>query len=164
MLFMFSVIFALDAQTILKVGDKAPEFKGKDQDWKEIKLGDYAGKKLILYFYPKDNTNGCTQQACNLRDNIDSLSQAGYFVLGISTDGQESHKNFKSKHSLPFPLLADEDYSIHDKYGVWKEKERDGKKVWGTARTTFIIDEKGIITKIINSVNVASHADQILKQ
>lgn len=151
------------AQTKLKVGDKAPDFTGKDQDGKQISLHDYAGKKVVLYFYPKDHTPGCTQEACNLRDNIDPLSKAGYVVLGVSTDDEASHKDFQQKYSLPFSLVADTDKSINMKYGVWVEKERDGKKFMGTARTTFLIDEKGIITSIIDKVDTQAHADQILK-
>jgi thioredoxin-dependent peroxiredoxin len=153
--------FASSAQ--LKVGDKAPEFTGKDQDGKQVSLADYKGKKVILYFYPKDNTPGCTAEACNLRDNNETLSKEGYQILGVSTDDEASHQNFISQYSLTFPLIADTDKSINQKYGVWVEKERDGKKFMGTARTTFIIDEKGVITKIIDKVEPKDHANQILK-
>ncbi|HEX5168330.1 MAG TPA: thioredoxin-dependent thiol peroxidase [Cyclobacteriaceae bacterium] len=151
------------AQTKLKTGDKAPDFTAKDQDGKQISLHDYKGKKVVLYFYPKDYTTGCTQEACNLRDNIDHLSDAGYVVLGVSTDDEASHKGFQQKYSLPFSLVADTDKSINQTYGVWVEKERDGKKYMGTARTTFLIDENGIITSIIDKVDTQAHADQILK-
>ncbi len=151
------------AQTKLKVGDKAPEFTGRDQDGKLISLSDFKGKKVILYFYPKDNTPGCTAQACNLRDNKEILSKEGYSILGVSTDDEASHRSFIEQYSLPFPLIADTDQSINRKYGVWVEKERDGKKYLGTARTTFVIDEKGVITKIINKVETQHHASQIIK-
>lgn len=151
------------AQSKLNVGDKAPDFTAKDQDGKSISLHDYKGKKVVLYFYPKDQTPGCTQEACNLRDNIDPLSKAGYTVLGVSTDDELSHKEFQEKYSLPFSLVADTDKSINQKYGVWVEKERDGKKVMGTARTTFLINEEGVITQIIDKVDTKQHASQILK-
>jgi len=151
------------AQTALKAGDKAPDFSGKDQDGKLVSLQDYKGKKVILYFYPKDNTPGCTAEACNLRDNKEMLAKEGYEILGVSTDDEASHKDFRSKYSLPFPLIADTDKSINQKYGVWVEKEREGKKFFGTARTTFIIDEKGMITQVIDKVETKDHASQILK-
>jgi thioredoxin-dependent peroxiredoxin len=151
------------AQTALKAGDKAPDFSGKDQDGKLVSLQDYKGKKVILYFYPKDNTPGCTAEACNLRDNKDMLAKEGYEILGVSTDDEASHRDFRTKYSLPFPLIADTDKSINQKYGVWVEKERDGKKFFGTARTTFIIDEKGMITQVIDKVETKDHASQILK-
>lgn len=154
---------AASAQTQLKVGDKAPDFSGKDQDGKTISLKDYKGKKVILYFYPKDDTPGCTAQACNLRDNKEMLAREGYEVLGVSTDDEASHRNFRDKYSLTFSLIADTDKSINQKYGVWVEKERDGKKFYGTARTTFVIDENGLITNIIDKVETKDHASQILK-
>ena len=162
--FMLLVILcslAAHAQT-LKVGDQAPDFKGKDQDGNEISLSKFKGKKVILYFYPKDDTPGCTAEACNLRDNKDQLSTEGYEIIGVSSDDVTSHKNFQQKYSLPFPLVADVDKSINQKYGVWVEKERDGKKFFGTARTTFIIDEKGVITRVIDKVDTKGHAAQIL--
>jgi peroxiredoxin Q/BCP len=153
----------VSAQSPLKAGDKAPDFSGKDQDGKQVSLSDYKGKKVILYFYPKDNTPGCTAQACNLRDNKDMLAKEGYEVLGVSTDDEASHKDFRAKYALPFSLIADTDKSINQKYGVWVEKERDGKKFMGTARTTFIIDEKGTITQVIDKVETKDHANQIIK-
>lgn len=153
--------FAALAQT-LKVGDQAPDFTAKDQDGNEITLRQFKGKKVILYFYPKDDTPGCTVEACNLRDNKDQLSTEGYEIIGVSSDDVASHKNFQQKYSLPFPLVADVDKSINQKYGVWVEKERDGKKFFGTARTTFLIDEKGMITRIIDKVDTKGHAAQIL--
>lgn len=151
------------SQSKLNIGDKAPDFTGKDQDGKQITLSAYKGKKVVLYFYPKDQTPGCTQEACNLRDNISSLSDEGYEVLGVSTDDEVSHKAFQEKYNLPFSLVADTDKSINQKYGVWVEKERDGKKFFGTARVTFIIDENGMITNIIDKVDTKDHATQILK-
>ena len=145
-----------------KAGDKAPDFTAKDQDGKTITLSKLKGKKVVLYFYPKDDTPGCTAEACNLRDNYSELQKAGYVILGVSADDETSHKNFQQKYSLPFSLLADTDKAINQKYGVWVEKERDGKKFFGTARTTFIIDEKGIITQVIDKVETASHSQQII--
>lgn len=150
------------AQSKLKIGDKAPEFSGKDQDGNVVSLKSMKGSKVVLYFYPKDQTPGCTAQACNLRDNIDKLKDEGYTVLGVSTDDEASHREFREKYSLPFTLIADTDKSITKAYDVWVEKERDGKKVWGTARTTFIIDGNGIITDIIDKVDTKDHASQIL--
>ena len=160
-LLLFSL--AIQAQTALKPGDKAPDFNGKDQDGQKISLQQYRGKKVVLYFYPKDDTPGCTAQACNLRDHNDTLAKAGYTVLGVSGDDEVSHKKFREKYSLPFSLVADPDKTINKKYGVWVEKERDGKKVWGTARTTFLIDEKGVITKVIDKVDTKEHTNQILQ-
>jgi peroxiredoxin Q/BCP len=148
----------------LKVGDVAPDFSGRDQDGKTVTLSSYSGKKVILYFYPKDNTPGCTKEACNLRDNYELLQNNGYTVLGVSSDDEASHKIFKSQHSLPFTLIADVDKSIHEKYGTWVEKERDGKKFMGTSRVTFIIDEKGFINEIIDDVNPGAHTEQIRKE
>lgn len=160
--FMIAAV-AASGQVKLKAGDRAPDFSGKDQDGNLVSLQQYRGKKVILYFYPKDNTPGCTAQACNLRDNKDLLAKEGYEVLGVSTDDEASHRDFRTKYSLPFPLIADTDKSINQKYGVWVEKERDGKKFWGTARTTFLIDEKGMITEVIDKVETKDHASQILK-
>lgn len=151
------------SQSRLAVGDKAPDFTANDQDGKKVSLRDYRGSKVILYFYPKDDTPGCTMEACNLRDNIDPLKNAGYVVLGVSGDDEASHKAFQQKYNLPFTLVADTDKSINKAYGVWVEKERDGNRYWGTARTTFIIDENGIITEIIDKVDTKQHAGQILK-
>lgn len=147
----------------LQVGDKAPVFIGKDQDGKSISLNDFNGKKVILYFYPKDNTPGCTAQACNLRDNYEALQKAGFVVLGISSDDEKSHRKFIEKQSLPFSLIADTDKSIHEQYGTWVEKSMYGKKYMGTARTTFVIDEQGVIAEIIEKVKTKEHTSQILK-
>jgi len=147
----------------LEVGQKAPDFEVKDQEGNTIRLPDYRGKKVVLYFYPKDNTPGCTAQACNLRDNYEALLRAGYVVLGISSDSQKSHKRFAEKQNLPFPLLADDNLSVHEKYGTWVEKQMFGRKYMGTARTTFVINEEGIIEDIITKVNTKEHSSQIFK-
>ena len=146
-----------------KAGDKAPDVSGLDQDGQKWKLSEHVGKHLVLlYFYPKDDTPGCTAEAYSLRDNFDSLTRAGYTILGVSTDDQLSHKNFETKYNLQFRLIADVDTSINKQYGVWVEKERDGQKFWGTARTTFIIDEKGIVVNKIDKVDTKEHARQLL--
>lgn len=146
----------------LETGQKAPEFTGKDQDGNDISLSDFRGKKVVLYFYPKDQTPGCTAQSCNLRDNYTALQEQGYVVLGISSDSQASHRKFIEKQQLPFSLIADEDKSIHEKYDVWKEKNMYGRKYMGTVRTTFVIDEEGNIADIIKKVNTKDHTAQIL--
>ena len=146
----------------LKIGDKAPEFEGKNQDGHTVKLSDYKGKKVVLYFYPKDNTSGCTAQACNLRDNYKALQSADYEVVGVSKDSEASHRKFIEKQQLPFTLLADTDLVIHEQYDVWKEKSMYGRKYMGTVRTTFIIDEKGYIADIIEKVKTKDHTNQIL--
>lgn len=147
----------------LKIGDQAPDFQSRDQLGNSIQLSDYRGKKVVLYFYPKDNTPGCTAQACNLRDNYKALQDAGYVVLGISSDSQKSHQKFIEKQALPFPLIADEDKSVHELYGTWVEKQMYGRTYMGTARTTFIIDPEGKIEDIIDKVNTKEHSTQILK-
>lgn len=147
----------------LKVGDNAPDFSVNDQSGKPVKLADFKGKKVVLYFYPKDNTPGCTAEACNLRDNYQALLDAGYVVLGVSSDDEKSHQKFISKFELPFPLLADTEKEIHEKYGTWVEKSMYGRKYMGTARVTFIIDESGKIEEIIEKVNTKDHTAQILK-
>ncbi|MDN5200022.1 thioredoxin-dependent thiol peroxidase [Fulvivirgaceae bacterium BMA10] len=145
-----------------EIGQKAPAFEGKDQDGKIIKLSDYKGKKVVLFFYPADNTPTCTVEACNLRDNYDQLIEQGYEVVGISTDGEKSHQKFINKFDLPYRLIADTDRKIHDLYDTWKEKSMFGKKFMGTVRTTFVIDENGNFTKIIEKVKSKDHANQIL--
>lgn len=146
----------------LKIGDQAPLFEGKDQNGNVIKLEDYQGKKVILYFYPKDNTKGCTAQACNLRDNFNLIQEKGYEVIGVSKDDEKSHTKFINKFDLPFTLIADPDTTINQLYGVWQEKKMFGKTYMGTVRTTFVIDEAGIITNIITKVKTADHTNQIL--
>ena len=148
----------------LQVGDKAPEILGVNQDGTEIKLSDFAGKKLALYFYPKDNTPGCTAQACSLRDNYSDLKAAGYEVLGVSTDSEKSHQGFISKQNLPFQLIADTEKTLSEQFGTWGEKKNYGKTYMGMLRTTFIIDENGIIERIISpkEVKTKEHATQIL--
>ena len=145
----------------LRKGMKAPLFEGIDQDGKIIRLGDFSGKKVVVYFYPKDNTPGCTAEACNLRDNYDELLKKGFEVVGISMDSEKSHKNFATKYSLPFPLIADTTRKILNDYGVWREKKLYGKSFLGIVRTTFIIDEQGVIEEIISKVDTKNHTDQI---
>ena len=146
----------------LKEGDKAPEFIAKDQNGKTVSLVDFKGKTVILYFYPKDDTPGCTAEACDFRDNYQSLIGKGFEVIGVSTDDEKSHKKFESKYNLPFPLIADTDHSIVEAYGVWGEKNMYGKKYMGTIRTTFIINGGGVIQKIINKVDTAASSQQVL--
>lgn len=146
----------------LNIGDPAPDFTSTDQNGQPIKLSDYRGKKVVLYFYPKDNTPGCTAQACSLRDNYADLRASGYEVLGVSVDDQKSHQKFISKFELPFTLIADTDMKVAEAYDVWKEKSMYGRTYMGTVRTTFLIDEKGIITDIIHKIDTKNHANQIL--
>jgi thioredoxin-dependent peroxiredoxin len=145
----------------LSEGMMAPAFEGKDQDGNSVKLADFTGNKVVLYFYPKDDTPGCTAEACNLRDNWDSFLKKGFKVLGVSPDNEKSHKGFAKKYSLPFPLIADTSKKIVNDYGVWGEKKMYGRTFLGVIRTTFIIDEKGIIEKIINKVDTGEHTKQI---
>ena len=148
----------------MNVGDKAPEILGINEKGEEIRLSDYKGKKLVLYFYPKDSTSGCTAEACNLRDNYDALRQAGYEVVGVSVDSEKSHQKFIEKNSLPFHLIADTDKKLVEQFGVWGEKSMYGRKYMGTFRTTFIINEEGVIERIISpkEVKTKEHAQQIL--
>ncbi len=146
----------------LSVGTKAPAFKAKDQDGNLVSLADLKGKKVVLYFYPKDMTPGCTAEACSLRDNYKALQKAGYEVLGISSDGEKMHKKFIAKEKLPFRLLADTDKTVHNLFGTWVEKSMYGRKYMGTARVTYIIDENGIISEVIEKVDTKNHAEQIL--
>ena len=145
-----------------QVGDKAPHFSGLNQKGETISLDQYKGKKVALYFYPKDDTPGCTAEACNLRDNHSALQAAGYVVIGVSSDSVKSHDKFANKYSLPFDLLADEDKSTHEAYGTWVEKSMYGRKYMGTDRVTFIINEEGVIEKVIEKVNTKDHTAQIL--
>ncbi len=148
----------------LQIGDKAPAVLGVNQDGKEIKLADFAGKKVVLYFYPKDSTPGCTAQACSLRDNYSDLQKAGYEVIGVSADSASSHQKFIAKQNLPFNLIADTDKKLSEIFGTWGEKSMYGRSYMGMFRTTFILDETGIISRILlpKEVNTKEHAAQIL--
>ncbi len=150
--------------THLKEGDKAPVFEGINQDEKVLKLSDFAGKKLILYFYPKDNTSGCTAESCNLNDNYEELTSKGFEVVGVSPDSAASHLKFIAKHNFAFNLIADTEKKILEQYGVWGEKSMYGRKYMGVFRTTFIIDENGVIEKIIKKVKTKDHTAQILAE
>ncbi|WP_205509514.1 thioredoxin-dependent thiol peroxidase [Longitalea arenae] len=147
----------------LKEGDKAPAFSGKDQNGKKVSLSAFKGKKVVLYFYPEDDTPTCTVQACNLRDNYALLKKNGFEVVGVSPNDEKSHKKFETKFHLPFILLADPDHTIIDKYGVWGEKQMFGNKYMGVHRTTFVINEKGIITKIFLRPKNKQHAEEIVE-
>ncbi|TDX11589.1 thioredoxin-dependent thiol peroxidase [Flavobacterium sp. S87F.05.LMB.W.Kidney.N] len=149
--------------TTLKAGDKAPNFSGVDQDGKAHKLADYAGKKLVVFFYPKASTPGCTAEACDLRDNFERFKVNNYELLGVSADSQKAQSKFKDKYEFPFPLIADEDKSVINAFGVWGPKKFMGKEYDGIHRTTFVIDEKGIIEEVIENVKTKEHASQILK-
>jgi peroxiredoxin Q/BCP len=149
---------------VLQVGDKAPAFKAVDQDGHPISLSDFAGHKLVLYFYPKDDTPGCTAEACNLRDNYPALLKKGYKIIGVSADDQASHKKFIEKYVLPFPLIPDKEKKIINAYGVWGEKNLYGKVSMGILRTTFVISEEGIIEKVFTKVDTKNHTDQILAE
>jgi len=155
--------FKKTAMTHLKAGDNAPDFNTKDEQGNPVLLADFKGKKLVLYFYPADSTPTCTVEACNLRDNFEALRNAGYHVLGVSPDSATKHQNFIKKHSLPFPLLMDEDHAIIKAYGVWGPKVTFGKAYDGLLRTTFIIDENGVIERVIDKVESKRHAEQIMK-
>ena len=147
----------------LKEGMSAPSFEGVDQEGRTIKLSDFAGRKLVLYFYPKDNTSGCTAEACSLRDSHEEFLNKGFAVVGVSADSEKSHKGFAEKYSLPFPLIADTSRKIVNDYGVYQEKKMYGKSFFGIVRTTYIIDEKGKIEKIIAKVDTKNHSEQIFK-
>lgn len=149
--------------TQLIEGDIAPDFDGFDQNGNRISLSGFRGKKVVLYFYPKDDTPGCTAQACNLRDNYEELIKQGFGVIGISTDTVKSHKKFESKYRLPFPLVADEERKIVDLYGVWGEKKFMGRTFMGTLRTTFLIDDTGKIKKIIEKPDTKNQTEQVLE-
>lgn len=154
---------SIKIMTILKKGDKAPDFSGLDQDGKLHQLADYAGRKLVVFFYPKANTPGCTAEACDLRDNFEQFEANNYALLGVSADAQKAQAKFKEKYNFPFPLLADEDKSVIQAFGVWGPKKFMGKEYDGIHRTTFIIDENGIIDEVISAVKTKVHAAQILK-
>lgn len=148
----------------MNIGDKAPEILGINEKGEEIRLINYKGKKIVLYFYPKDSTSGCTAQACNLRDNYTELKKSGYEVIGVSIDNEKSHLKFIAKNELPFTLIADTDKKLVEQFGVWGEKKLYGKSYMGTLRTTFIINEEGVIERIISpkDVKTKNHAEQIL--
>lgn len=148
---------------MLKIGDKMPDFQVQDQDGKTVSSKDLLGKKTIIYFYPKDNTSGCTAEACSLRDNYDALLARGYNIVGVSKDSSASHKKFAEKYELPFTLLSDTSTEMLQAFGAWGEKKMYGKTVMGTLRRTFIFDENGILTEIIEKVDTKNHAAQILK-
>ncbi|WP_340115082.1 thioredoxin-dependent thiol peroxidase [Maribellus mangrovi] len=149
--------------TSLKVGDKAPEFEGVNQNGEKISLKDYAGKKLILYFYPKDNTPGCTAESCNLNDNYDAWLEKGFEVVGVSPDSQKSHQNFISKFGFRFNLISDTEKEILEAYGAWGLKKMYGKEYMGVLRKTFVIDENGVIQEIFDKVKTKDHTNQIIE-
>ena len=147
----------------IEVGQIAPDFSAKDQNGETITLSQFKGKKVVLYFYPRDSTPGCTAQACDLRDNYQTLLDQNFIILGISTDTEKKHQNFIGKYDLPFPLIADTDKAVHELYGTWQLKKFMGRESMGTVRTTFIIDEEGKLAEIISKVKTKEHAAQILK-
>ena len=147
---------------MLKVGDKVPDFSAKDQNGNTINLSDYKGKKLVVFFYPKANTPGCTAEACNLRDNYKELQAQGYELLGVSADSEKKQSNFKNKYEFPFPLLADEDHTVINPFGVWGPKKFMGREYDGIHRTTFVIDGEGVVENVIEKVKTKDHAAQIL--
>jgi len=146
----------------LSAGDKVPDFKATDQDGNVVSLSDYAGKKLIVFFYPRANTPGCTAEACNLRDHYEALQQAGYSLLGVSADSEKKQANFRNKYDFPFPLLADEDRTVIETFGVWGPKKFMGREFDGIHRKTFIIDGNGVVERVIDKVKTKDHAAQIL--
>lgn len=148
----------------MQIGDKAPEVLGHDENGQEIRLEQFQGQKLVLYFYPKDNTSGCTAEACSIRDNYSELRKKGYAVVGVSVDSAASHQKFKTKHELPFPLIADTEHTLVEQMGVWAEKSMYGRKYFGTLRTTFIINEEGVIENIIlpKQIKTKIHGEQLL--
>ena len=148
---------------MLKEGGQAPDFAVRDTDGNEVSLSDFRGRKVVLYFYPKDDTPGCTKQACSIRDSYSEFEERGIKVLGVSLDDQASHRKFADKYELPFTLLADTDHAVADAYGVYGEKEFMGRKYMGVARKTFLIDEEGKIKKIFDKVNVEQHADEVME-
>ncbi|CCX65804.1 peroxiredoxin bcp [Prevotella sp. CAG:1058] len=151
---------------MLNVNDKAPETLGRDENGNEIKLSDFKGRKLVLYFYPKDLTSGCTNEACNLRDNYEELKAQGYEIVGVSVDDEKKHQRFIAKNELPFHLIADTEKTLVEQFGVWAEKKMCGRTYMGTLRTTFIINEEGVIERVMTpkEIKVKEHAEQILKK
>ncbi len=149
---------------MLKVGDKAPEVLGADENGNEVRLSDFAGRRLVVYFYPKDNTPGCTAEACSLRDGMNGLADAGYAVVGVSADSAASHRRFKEKHQLNFPLVADVDKKVIEAFGAWGEKKMAGRKYMGILRTTFVVGSDGIVERVITKVNTKEAARQLLEE
>ncbi len=149
----------------MKIGDKVPEYLGTDEAGREIRISDFAGKKLVLYFYPKDSTSGCTAEACSLRDNYSELKKLGYVVVGVSVQDGKSHQKFIDKYELPFPLIADTENKLVETFGVWGEKSMYGRKYFGTFRTTFLINEEGVVERIFlpKEIKTKSHGEQILE-
>lgn len=149
---------------MIQIGDKVPDLLGRDADGREVRLSDFPGRTVALYFYPNDMTSGCTAQACNLRDNYQALLGAGIQVIGVSVDSEASHQKFRDKNSLPFPLIADTDHRLVEQYGVWGEKSMYGRKYMGTLRTTFIISPEGVVERVIGprEVKTKTHAEQLL--
>ncbi len=149
----------------MNIGDKAPELLGRDENGRELRLSDFKGKKLVLYFYPKDSTSGCTAEACSLRDNYSELKKLGYAVVGVSVQDEKSHRKFIDKYELPFPLIADTENSLVEQFGVWGEKSMYGRKYFGTFRTTFLINEDGIVERIFlpKEIKTKTHGEQILE-
>ena len=149
----------------MNIGDKAPELLGRDENGRELRLSDFMGKKLVLYFYPKDSTSGCTAEACSLRDNYSELKKLGYAVVGVSVQDEKSHRKFIDKYELPFPLIADTENSLVEQFGVWGEKSMYGRKYFGTFRTTFLINEDGIVERIFlpKEIKTKTHGEQILE-
>ena len=149
----------------MKIGDKVPEYLGTDEAGREIRISDFAGKKLVLYFYPKDSTSGCTAEACSLRDNYSELKKLGYAVVGVSVQDGKSHQKFIDKYELPFPLIADTENKLVETFGVWGEKSMYGRKYFGTIRTTFLIKEEGVVVRIFlpKEIKTKSHGEQILE-
>jgi peroxiredoxin Q/BCP len=154
--------FFREDSTMLSVGDKAPQFTLNDGDGKKVKLSDFKGKKVVLYFYPKDLTPGCTVEACAFRDDIGAIKKLGAVVLGVSADSENTHQKFTAKHELNFPLLADLNHEVCEKYGAWQEKSMYGRKYWGIARITYIIDENGKIAKVFGKVKPAGHSEEVI--
>ncbi|MBR3976920.1 MAG: thioredoxin-dependent thiol peroxidase [Bacteroidaceae bacterium] len=149
---------------MLKVGDKAPEVLGADENGNEVRLSDFAGRRLVVYFYPKDNTPGCTAEACSLRDGMNGLADAGYAVVGVSADSAASHRRFKEKHQLNFPLVADVDKKVIEAFGAWGEKKMAGRKYMGILRTTYVVGSDGIVERVITKVNTKEAARQLLEE
>lgn len=147
---------------MMNIGDRIPEILGLDANGNQVKASDFAGKKLVIYFYPKDNTPGCTAQACSLTEGYGALRKAGYEIIGVSKDSAASHQKFAAKHAIPFTLITDEDLTLNKAFGVWREKKLYGKVSMGTVRTTFLVDESGVVSNIITKVNTKDAANQIL--